>query len=188
MIRVALATLALWALLAAWCLSASTAQAATLDPLAVANNAWPGSPCTGKLQITLDVTLALRGRAGEAVGVARGDCEFSVDPVYWAKATPQERCQIAAHEAGHLAGLGHSLTGVMRPDHSGFYAPCATLRDRIEHDLQVRTAATNFNVQCGKQIGRVITCRVWLTSHVARFRVAVSGERFMARRVHGGQR
>lgn len=191
MIRIAAATLALWALLIVLCLLASSAQASVIDPLAVANKAWPGSPCAGKLRMTFDATLSLAGEAGNAIGVLVGDdgsyttqsCDFAVDPAYWGKATPRERCQIAAHEAGHLAGLHHSLTGVMREDHSGWYAPCASLRDRIEHALVQRTGAADYNIVCGKQSGAVLYCKTFLTSHVARFRVRVAGDAFTFVRV-----
>ena len=188
MIRVALLTLACWTLLG---LAAVQAKA-SVDPLVVANSAWPGSPCAGQLEMQFDSTLSLRGRAAEAVGVLVDafdnyelvSCAFTVDPVYWLRASPYERCLIASHEAGHLAGHHHQATGVMREDHSDWFEPCASLRQRIVQHLAQRTGASETNVVCSARESRVIPCTVFLTRHVARFRVSVRGDVFVARRVH----
>lgn len=195
MIRVALLTLALWALLAAWCLSAPTAQAAAIDPIAIANKAWPGSPCAGKLVLGFDPTLIARGRMAEAIGIEFhtdgtkdvSSCEFTVDTQAWRGLTQEQQCWAAVHEAGHLAGRDHTSTGVMTSGFfEGWYAPCAPMRERIQHDLE--TAHPNTFVQCGRWQGRVLSCRMEFAHRIVRYRAAVSGDLFVIRRVHGAQR
>lgn len=101
------------------------------SPLSVAQTAWPNSPCTNRITIYPLITT-IPNRVAEASGIkedAQGNyhlysCDIAVDMNYWNQASYHERCQILVHEAGHLAGLKHSQTGVMVEDHSVPFPGC----------------------------------------------------------------
>lgn len=123
--------LPLWACL----LLLTPAAPARAGPLAVANAAWPGSPCAGLVNVTFDETLYDRtgfvgGAAGIRVVTANGSwvrvsCKVLLDTQEWRFSTPRERCRILTHEAGHLAhGPLHVPGTIMAADHSGPFPPC----------------------------------------------------------------
>lgn len=180
--------------------SAAAPARGPVDPLAVANTVWPGSPCTGNLHVTFHRDLGSEpdnsGLLSTVIAVATGivvnadgsfdrvSCDIAVDPAYWAQADTEERCKVLSHEAGHLDGLHHTATGVMSPDHTGWFAPCATTRERVMHQLAGNAGVPDYDVQCSRWQGRVLPCTVWLASRVARYRASVSGSGFVIRRVH----
>ncbi len=125
-------------------LMTAPAAAGAADPVAVANAAWPGSPCTGQLVITFDPAVGARGHGEEAVGIiAHPDrpwelrtCDLLVDPVSWAHADPEARCLVLVHGAGHLDGRDHAERGVMAATpERGSVPACMTLRARIIRDI-----------------------------------------------------
>lgn len=193
MIRVSVCVLACWTCLAVVALRATTAVAASLDFQAIAAADAPDSPCANKVVLHLDPHLTGSGLDGLAVGIliAPDDswtlqsCDIAVDPVQWAASSRYEDCRVYLHESLHLAGLRHSDTGVMRPDHDAWVPECATLRERIIHAIQTRTSGRNTFVQCGRWQARVLPCTSFLSWHSARFRVSVNAAGgFVVRRVH----
>lgn len=88
-------------------------------PVTVADNYWPASPCHGHAtvlyvdQAKIDAVIPADppGRHG---GVA-----FVEECTAWILKgmDPVSTCGMIVHELGHLAGLGHSVGGVMDPVH-----------------------------------------------------------------------
>jgi hypothetical protein len=83
-------------------------------------------------------------------------CEITIDPDAWAHATPRDRCDLRVHEMGHLAGHGHTTTGVMAP-YRGHYGPCAVrdpwkIRQRAAVESALPTAggwdSTDWKLTC----------------------------------------
>jgi hypothetical protein len=187
--------LILLATLAALLTSAASTEAAT--PLQVADQAWPASPCRGQpITVLWDRAHAVQyGYTGWASGVDLADddtftlrrCEITLDPVEYMSMTETERCELVVHEAGHLAGMHHTPTGVMRQP-AGWYPGCHTLRDRIRHDMALRVPDDDPWVVCRPWEGRVLPCRAeWVDSrHRARvtwFRARTRGDAYAIRRV-----
>jgi hypothetical protein len=160
------------ATLAAFATGAAQTDAAT--PEQIADVAWPNSPCHGqpvteRFQTDLIATDTGDHLAGYASGLLNGwdglpvvpfvaaRCEITTDPVEYARMTPEQKCVYKVHEYGHLAGLQHTATGPMSIGDDRYYAPCATLRGRVRHDIE---ALVPFGAQvaCGRWQGRAFTC------------------------------
>lgn len=129
--------LSMWAIVIVTIISCAPAMAATSgrpDPLAVAQTAWKGSPCTNRIRVYWDATLSLRKRAGEASGIiddgfgnwSLNSCDVAFDPIYYHKSTYVEKLEMQLHEAGHLAMNRHVSTRgfIMSEDHSGCKPLC----------------------------------------------------------------
>lgn len=108
---------ALVAVVVAAALSAPSAAPAAdgtkvTQSLAIARDAWPGSPCAGRetIQVNADAALA-------AVGDGRGgDGAKETCTVRMASGMdPYQFCVSLVHEFGHLAGHDHTATGIMSP-------------------------------------------------------------------------
>lgn len=121
--------------------SVDQADAATphhKDPLAVAQTAWRGSPCTGKISIIWTHSVVTNDHVAEAMGIniePDGSwhrdpahlCQIAIDPVYYHAAGYDEKLAIDLHEAGHLAhGPAHhpGEGWIMSADHSGCKPLC----------------------------------------------------------------
>jgi len=166
-------------LIAALALAAPANAASVPNPETIAQNLYPNSPCNGHRTIKADPAVAARGHWAEA-GVNNTDlyaldCEIRYDPTM--TANRHKRCIIYLHEAGHQAGLNHS-TGIMSTSPPQYYEPCATLRERVIHQLENKPGV--FNVNCGRQTGRVFNCRTEYENspEIVRYRVRTRGEHF----------
>lgn len=106
----------LWATL--WLGTAPAAPLGQPWQLAAVQTAWQWSPCTNRIRVYWDPTLAAHSRAGEASGIRFGadgaswqrvSCDIALDPAYWMTIGRAQRAKILLHEAGHLAGyVAHS--------------------------------------------------------------------------------
>lgn len=121
------------ALLAMPALLLAPAAQATPDPIAVAQTAWSGSPCTNRIRVYWDHGITAYGFVGVASGIQvnpggtwqRISCDVVLDPVYWGHNGYYERLAVILHEAGHLSGgPGHLTVGIMTPDHHACWPLC----------------------------------------------------------------
>lgn len=174
--------------LAGAALSAPNAMASAPDPVAIAAQMFPASPCNGKITVAFNPGLDPSRDAEAAINdLSRYslDCVVTFRTAAYNAMTVQQRCATFVHEAGHLAGFPHG-PGIMGAHAAQeYFAPCATLRDRIRHRLLSRPDA--FSVSCGKQQGATMICRVELVGlrgrAPRRYSVRVSGDRFSLRQV-----
>lgn len=98
-------------MLAALALTPATAHA---NDTAIADAAWPDSPCAGRLHVVVSDSIEKAyGYDGLALGrpgmTAAGpgpltSCDLQIIPGL----TPERRCEVIVHEAGHLAGFWHT--------------------------------------------------------------------------------
>lgn len=158
------------ALALALSLGASTpAVAAKPGALSVANAAWPGSPCAGKIRLLWDASIASRGSLGEASGVViwpdghvdRTSCDITIDPVGWAPLDDMKRCDVLVHEAGHLAGINHTTNGGVMDASAGAYGPCHpapgptsardTVRQFVRGLLPTKGGTRVWRVSCARR-------------------------------------
>lgn len=189
-------------LLAALAVTAAFATMATqadgMTPLQVADQAWPASPCAGRIAILLAPIES--GIDGKATGISvQGDgsfvlerCEITLAPTAVLSMTEGQRCELVVHEAGHLAGMHHTRFGVMAPT-GGWYPACHTLRDRIRHDMGRKVPDRDPWVVCSRWEGRVLPCRVeWADRHgraqLTWFRARTRGDRYAIARVRNDER
>lgn len=115
---------AVLALLTVLALPSHQAQARELTPTEraeiqdVASRAWPGSRCTGRVQLIWSheivappmdtATRALVAQGYELYGYATGTLNGTCDALVRGDLDAPVACTVAAHEAGHLAGLEHN--------------------------------------------------------------------------------
>lgn len=169
-------------------LSAPAVQAAAPNPVAIAAAMFPSSPCNGQIVVEFDANLDPTRDAEAAINdLSRYslDCVVRFRTAAYTAMTQHQRCATFVHEAGHLAGLEHGpgIMGKHAPHE--YFAPCATVRDRVRHYLASRPGA--FSASCGKQTGSVMVCRVEREGArgrgTRRYRVRVNGEQFTLRRI-----
>lgn len=192
----------------------ATADAAgpTLErDLALASQAWPDSPCAGRIHIVWwtdqqadhptpaqllrpDLTKVDDSFDEFALGVLfyqdgrveHRSCDLAVRRSLMAK-DPGWMCDVIVHGAGHLDGRQHTHDGSVMQVGS-HYPACWSLRDRIRHDMALLVPDTDPFVVCRPWEGRVLPCRVEFTdartrAHVVWFRARVRGERYAIQRV-----
>lgn len=189
------------------CALALAGSASAATPEQIADAAWPQSPCHGQpvteiFKVGLIASDTGDQLAGYASGLLSGGdgmpvvpfvaarCEITTDPVEYAQMTPERKCLYKVHEYGHLAGLQHAATGPMSTNRVRYYAPCATLRGRVRHDIAA-VLPTDTTVACDRWRGRVMSCRGdWVDGQRERtawFRarrgLGVRGELYTIRRV-----
>ncbi len=191
--RAALLTLALTLA----CTSAAPASPSPpVEPLAVANAAWPTSPCAGRLIVTFDAAVGARGHAEEATGILAWTdrpwelrtCDLLVDPAGWVTADPESRCLILVHGAGHLDGRDHPEGGVMAsPPVRGSVPACLTVRARIIRDIAARAGAGG-HWSCSPWQGRVLPCVVYRGDREVRYRARVRGNAYAISRARAPRR
>ncbi len=182
------------AALALMCFATPAAAAGTrVDPLAVANAAWPDSPCAGKLRLLVDGAVGSHRLFAEATGIEmRSDgswqlisCDITVDPRAWRTSSVEHKCLLLVHEAGHLSGLiDHTATGVMASlPTTGSWPACQSLRTRIINAIAARTGSGE--VTCSRWEGRILPCAVLVgpRERPVRYRARTRGDAFAISRV-----
>src|ERR1044072_4428389 len=94
-----------------------------MHDLRVADIYWPASGCHGRVRVHVraDLPPGIDGRAVGALPTPDGglevmSCDMQVSERVLSLPNPSRACKVIVHEAGHLAGLVHSTTGIMRPD------------------------------------------------------------------------
>jgi hypothetical protein len=129
-LRGLLLALAMWAIVFA-AIFAVAGRCSVRDPIAIAQTAWRGSPCTNRIRVYWDHAVFTRqGFVGVASGVVSfapfrlRSCDVALDPVYWGHTGYYARLAVILHEAGHLAGRDHTPEGLMSPDHHGCTPMC----------------------------------------------------------------
>jgi hypothetical protein len=177
--------LILTALLTVLALAVPANAAIIPNPETIAQHLYPTSPCNGHRTLILDPAVAANGNYEEAAinntALHPLDCVIRVSPTL--KASRHQRCIIYVHAAGHQAGLQDTPEGIMRSRPPlDYYEPCATLRERVTHQLENQRNVAN--VRCGKQTGRTYTCRTeLLDGRIVRYRIRTRGENYAITRI-----
>lgn len=142
----------------------------------IADQAWPQSPCAGRLIVVpAPWLLPLENRDGAVRD--DGSCRIEIRPGLDAA----RRCDVIVHEAGHRAGLflspvPHPASGVMS-EYAGPYPPChprGTVRAEVVRELRwlLPPPRKTWRVGCGPE-RRVMRCYAKRGQRVRRFRVHV---------------
>lgn len=165
------------ALFAAW---SADAAITVSDAKRIADQAWPASPCVGRLVVVANPDLPF-SRDGQVLH--DGSCRIEILPGL----DPGRRCDVIVHEAGHRAGLfldpvPHPASGVMSA-HGDRYPPChpkTSLRAEVVRELQwlLPMPRTQWRVRCGTE-ARVMRCYAKRGPQVRRFRVHVRRTEFL---------
>jgi hypothetical protein len=155
------------ALLATLALAAPTSAA---TPEQIAADLFPSNPCIGKTTQVFDPTIApYYAVAGINSSAYALNCQIRINPTWWAKASPQRRCIMLIHEAGHQAGHPDG-TGIMDHHLPTYYEPCASPRERVIHRLENKPNVAN--VRCGRRSGTSYRCRAeLLNGRMVRYRI-----------------
>lgn len=166
--------------------SVSRAEAAyiTQHAVNVASAAWPDSACAGRLDVR-EADLSSRGdaRLGEAVIGDTKRCRITLDGRSFRALDQSYGCAIIVHEAGHLAGRGHSPSGIMAAIVEP-WPPCdkpapraLTVRQQIRLAAARRAHVAPSRVQLGKWRRLEVVARIRLDQgRTVRYRARVSAD------------
>lgn len=184
----------------------ATSLAAT--DIEIAQKHWGGSCATRPVHMYFDHDIAVAtSTGGKVAGSATGltvldekneiwvlqDCSFTVDPTWWATASPYDRCVLVVHEMGHLAGHHHSEGGVMAANSAGVegFSGCEvrlTFVDRVDRYI-ISTPAAQRGGQwtCADKKRGVRICNIEFKTpaghaKVARYRFRLAGDKLVAKR------
>lgn len=140
--------------------------------LAIASEAFPASPCAGRLSIVWDNTIHTRrpGRAGEAIGRQwvdgrwqTVDCRMALDPDV---TDPETVCDEVVHEAGHLSGIDAHVPGTIMGGESEemtLWPACHPLRTVTRREVavadireQLPSPRRLWRVSCNRKVTRCV--------------------------------
>lgn len=152
--------------------------------VAVAEAAWPGSPCAGGINVTVAPLPPIGNEVldGYATGVevapdgsfVTRSCDIQIDPQVLAVG-PEHTCDVIVHEAGHLAGLQHTATGIMAPSAGTFPAchPVLSPRAQVQELLSgLLPEGYTWTIHCTRPA--ITRCRATAPgAHPRRFEVEV---------------